>query len=160
MLGPAGDNAPLVLIVGDDGEISSEYILKNERDLEIDDEKPDVESLQHLETVDNEILVENNETMPETFRYSESIKKYSQTNTKPKENLSNIQIFNDAENKDVKILEEKLVLSRQKVKRLYKRCKKTEKKVRELKLLLKMLVLKRGKGVKNLSQLFEEYAEN
>lgn len=159
LINTKGNNTLHLLIVGDNGQITNtEYLFKQEGETEIVETKPDVHQLEDLISYAEEPMEDDSNKVTETKKI-EYHSRSSQTNLKFKEDAQINQNLISKSKEDIKKLEDKLALSRRKVKRLHKRCRKTEKRVKELKVLLKLLVLKRGKGVKNLSQLFEEYAK-
>lgn len=133
-----------VLVVGEDGRITnSEYVLKKDIDSEEDGthEYENVNDTRHknefvLMKTDNENSVHGIKS----------------------EQLSDLWYGNMKSKLQVAKLEEKLMASRRRVRISEMKCKRLEKKLAELKTLLKLLVLKRGKGEKNLSELLEEYS--
>ncbi|KAL0266492.1 UNVERIFIED_CONTAM: hypothetical protein PYX00_009011 [Menopon gallinae] len=133
-----------VLVVGEDGRITnSEYVLKKEVDSEEEDGKHEYETVNDIGHKDEFVLMKtDNENSIHGIK---------------SEQLSDLWYGSMKNKLQVAELEEKLMASRRKVRISEMKCKRLEKKLSELKTLLKLLVLKRGKGVKNLSELLEEY---
>lgn len=136
-----------VLIVGEDGKITnSEYIFKKE--IFSDDElkgASDRFSRDNIDT-DDENCNQCNESVDD---------KSNQTNSSSETPLCIHPNLNCREK--MRKLECNLNLARKSINLLQTKCKNVRKQNKTLKLLLKLLVLKRGKGEKNVKQLLEEY---
>lgn len=137
-----------VLIVGEDGKITnSEYIFKKET-LSDDEFREEADLITEVQNeIDNENCKrcgEDNDKNSETYSLAEQI----QFNTH----------YNDSKGGETKKkLKSNLNSAKRKIKFLQMQCKKLNKQNKELKFLLKLLVLKRGRGERNLEQLLEEY---
>lgn len=128
-------------------------------DLDVHEQKPDVEML------DNEIAKINEVEIPNEI---EDPRPHAPKSRVTADTQSSLEIEDQqrlpAEPYNVQQqlfkLKQKLVVSRKKVKHMQMKCRRLDKRVNELKVLLKLLVLKRGKGQKNIDQLFADYARN
>lgn len=130
-----------VLIVGEDGKITnSEYIFKKE--VSSDDEYK----------VEEQFL-QNDNNSDDDSQFKET---FNNKNKLPLD-VSGLSYSELSNSKKIMVLENNLRCAKKKIKLLQVKCRKIKNQNEELSLLLKLLVLKRGKGERTLKQLVEEY---